>query len=183
MADLYSSAKRSDVMSRIRGASNKSTELRLIQIFQTHGITGWRRGCSLPLTPRNATDQCPSARSRAPKPKTRDPRRKTLLHARNSGRVKPDFVFRQLRVAVFVDGCFWHGCPKHVTWPKTRAAFWRQKIEGNRTRDRQVNRHLRVRGWTVIRIWEHELRHRVENKLLLRLRKLIPASKPMSRNT
>ncbi len=118
-------------MSRIRGAGNKGTELRLIEVFRARGITGWRRGSKLP------------------------------------GR--PDFVFPLLRVAVFVDGCFWHGCPRHATQPKTNAAFWRDKIATNKARDRRVNRALRGRGWSVIRIWEHELRRRDEAKLVRRL--------------
>lgn len=61
-----------------------------------------------------------------------------------------------LRLAVFVDGCFWHGCPVHATWPKTNAEFWRAKIEKNRVRDRDTNRRLREEGWTVVRVWEHE---------------------------
>ena len=71
--------------------------------------------------------------------------------------VRPDFVFRKQRMAIFVDGCFWHGCPKHATWPAHRAAWWRRKIEGNKTRDQVVNRALRRAGWRVVRIWEHEL--------------------------
>ncbi len=71
--------------------------------------------------------------------------------------VKPDFVFPKLRLAVFVDGCFWHGCPSHATWPKQNAAFWRKKILGNRARDRRVNRELCALGWRVVRVWEHEL--------------------------
>jgi DNA mismatch endonuclease (patch repair protein) len=58
---------------------------------------------------------------------------------------------------VFVDGCFWHGCPRHATWPKTRAAFWRAKITGNKARDVAVGRALRRLGWRVLRLWEHEL--------------------------
>jgi len=87
---------------------------------------------------------------------------------------KPDFIFPKWRVAIFVDGCFWHGCPKHATWPKTRAAFWKKKIEGNRARDRRVNRELRARGWKVVRVWEHELRRRDEAKLTRRLSNLCP---------
>ncbi|HEY0864555.1 MAG TPA: very short patch repair endonuclease [Lacunisphaera sp.] len=83
---------------------------------------------------------------------------------------KPDFVFQKLRVALFVDGCFWHGCPKHATWPRTRAAFWKAKIEGNRARDRKVNRLLKTKGWKVVRVWEHELRRRDEAKLIRRLK-------------
>jgi DNA mismatch endonuclease (patch repair protein) len=84
--------------------------------------------------------------------------------------VKPDFVFQKLKTAVFVDGCFWHGCPKHATWPKTRAAFWLEKITGNKARDCRVNRALRKRGWTVVRVWEHELKRKDETKLGRRLR-------------
>ena len=83
---------------------------------------------------------------------------------------KPDFVFPALKLAVFVDGCFWHGCPIHGTKPKTNAAFWRRKISTNRMRDRLVTRTLRSRGWRVLRIWEHELRRRSEARLLRRLR-------------
>ena len=71
---------------------------------------------------------------------------------------RPDFVFPASRVAVFVDGCFWHGCPKHYTKPKNNRAFWKRKLDANRARDRQVNRELRRKGWRVVRIWEHDLR-------------------------
>lgn len=83
---------------------------------------------------------------------------------------KPDFVFPKLRLAVFVDGCFWHGCPKHATQPKANRKFWRDKIASNMARDRHVNRRLRKMGWRVLRIWEHELRRKDEARLLLRVR-------------
>nr|WP_276571210.1 very short patch repair endonuclease [Halomonas sulfidoxydans] len=67
-----------------------------------------------------------------------------------------DIVFTRYRLAVFVDGCFWHGCPLHGTWPKHNADFWRDKIEANRHRDCDTNRRLLEAGWTVVRIWEHE---------------------------
>jgi len=67
-----------------------------------------------------------------------------------------DIVFIGARVAVFVDGCFWHGCPLHATWPKENAGFWRAKIEANRARDEETNRILRRLGWEVIRVWSHE---------------------------
>ena len=70
---------------------------------------------------------------------------------------KPDFVFRKLRLAVFVDGCFWHSCPKHSTKPKCNRVFWEKKLTANKERDRLVNRTLRRKGWKVVRIWEHEL--------------------------
>lgn len=67
-----------------------------------------------------------------------------------------DIVFIGARVAVFVDGCFWHGCPLHATWPKENAGFWRAKIEANRARDADTTRRLRELGWGVIRVWSHE---------------------------
>ena len=72
---------------------------------------------------------------------------------------KPDFVFSKLKLAVFVDGCFWHGCPKHATQPKQNAAFWAKKFAANKARDRLVTRRLRRSGWRVVRLWEHELRN------------------------
>jgi DNA mismatch endonuclease (patch repair protein) len=84
-------------------------------------------------------------------------------------RVKPDFVFRQVRLAVFVDGCFWHGCPKHATKPANNRAFWKKKLAGNKTRDRVVNRILRRAGWRVIRIWECEFRN--AKRILKRIEK------------
>jgi len=70
---------------------------------------------------------------------------------------KPDFVFRQERLAVFVDGCFWHGCRWHCRRPKSRKAFWIPKIARNQRRDREVGVLLHARGWRVHRIWEHQL--------------------------
>lgn len=67
-----------------------------------------------------------------------------------------DIVFIGARVAVFVDGCFWHGCPLHATWPKENAGFWRAKIEANRTRDADTDRRLRELDWEVVRVWAHE---------------------------
>ncbi|HQL96452.1 MAG TPA: very short patch repair endonuclease [Candidatus Hydrogenedentes bacterium] len=72
---------------------------------------------------------------------------------------RPDFVFRRERVAVFVDGCFWHGCPKCYRRPKSNRKFWDAKAARNRARDAEVTRALRRAGWTVVRIWEHALRH------------------------
>ena len=67
-----------------------------------------------------------------------------------------DIVFIGARVAVFVDGCFWHGCPLHATWPKQNAEFWRKKITANRERDLDTNARLEADGWKVVRVWEHE---------------------------
>ena len=78
---------------------------------------------------------------------------------------RPDFSFQNQKVAVFVDGCFWHGCPKCFQLPKQNRAFWKAKIEGNRKRDRLVNGRLRRLGWKVIRIRECQLR-RADNVLV-----------------
>ncbi|HZL78718.1 MAG TPA: very short patch repair endonuclease [Candidatus Limnocylindrales bacterium] len=125
MADVFTKAKRSDVMSRIRGRGNKETELALMKLLRRHRITGWRRNQNV------------------------------------FG--KPDFLFRRNRLALFVDGCFWHGCPKHCKIPAGNRAFWKKKFTANKTRDRRVNRELRKLGWRVVRIWEHDLAKRGES--------------------
>ncbi len=119
MPDVFTKAKRSEVMSRIRGHGNKETEMVLARILRSHGITGWRR--------------------------------KQKFFG------KPDFVFRRQRLAIFVDGCFWHCCPKHGTKPASNKPFWHKKFAANVARDKRVNRELRKLGWRVLRIWEHEL--------------------------
>lgn len=70
---------------------------------------------------------------------------------------KPDFVFHQAGVVVFVDGDFWHGHPRHFRLPKSNIKYWQNKIDGNRARDKVVNRTLKSLGWRVIRIWESSL--------------------------
>src|SRR5689334_23290414 len=119
MADVFTKAKRSHVMSRVRSRGNKLTELALIELLRRERINGWRRNWHL------------------------------------FG--NPDFVFPKSRLAVFVDGCFWHSCPKHATQPATNKPFWNAKLERNRARDRRVTRKLRSSGWFVLRIWQHEL--------------------------
>lgn len=74
----------------------------------------------------------------------------------SSLRRKADVVFPRLKIAVFVDGCFWHGCPDHATWPKANGEFWRRKIVGNRERDRDTDERLAEAGWLSVRVWEHE---------------------------
>jgi len=71
---------------------------------------------------------------------------------------KPDFVFPKEKIAVFVDGCFWHGCPRHGSMPQTNQDFWQQKLKRNRQRDLLVNKTLKKQGWTLLRLWQHELR-------------------------
>ncbi|XGP75532.1 very short patch repair endonuclease [Actinokineospora auranticolor] len=92
---------------------------------------------------------------------------RTLLHARGlryrvSARPLPgsrrtaDVVFPRARVAVFIDGCYWHGCPEHHRPSTVNSAFWRDKIEGNRRRDAETTTLLETAGWSVIRAWEHD---------------------------
>ncbi len=71
---------------------------------------------------------------------------------------KPDFANSREKIAIFVDGCFWHKCPKHFIKPKSNVKFWEEKIRKNIKRDREVNKKLREIGWKIIRIWEHELK-------------------------
>ena len=70
---------------------------------------------------------------------------------------RPDFAFHRERLAVFVDGCFWHGCPWHCRMPKSRQSYWKPKIARNKTRDKAVRGLLAAAGWLVHRIWEHSL--------------------------
>lgn len=70
---------------------------------------------------------------------------------------KPDLVFVSIRLAVFVDGCFWHGCPDHATKPKTNEGFWTTKLRENVERDQRVNWQLRGMGWNVLRLWQHDV--------------------------
>ncbi|MCR4315541.1 MAG: very short patch repair endonuclease [Planctomycetes bacterium] len=84
----------------------------------------------------------------------------------------PDFVFAKFKVAVFVDGCFWHGCKKHCRMPKSNTTYWEKKIERNAAHDSTINKNLDGKGWKVIRLWEHELSKRPTQKLN-RLKRLL----------
>lgn len=84
---------------------------------------------------------------------------------------KPDFAFRKERVCVFVDGCFWHGCPKCYRRPASNQDYWDTKVLRNAARDREVDTELGARGWSVLRIWEHQLRPAERSTLARRLRR------------
>ncbi len=73
---------------------------------------------------------------------------------------RPDFAFPRKKIAVFVDGCFWHVCPKHCKLPAGNSDFWRVKLTANVQRDKRANAALRSKGWRVLRIWEHDLAKR-----------------------
>ena len=120
MADVFDKEKRSDIMKHVRSKGNKSTELKLIEVFKELGITGWRRNYTV------------------------------IGH--------PDFVFLNKRVAVFVDGCFWHGHNCRNTRPATNSEYWNRKRERNRLHDEEITKRFKSRGWSVIRIWECELK-------------------------
>lgn len=99
---------------------NKSTELKLIEIFKKNGIKGWRRNYKLFGS--------------------------------------PDFVFQKKKVAIFADGCFWHGHDCRNTKPSTNKEYWDKKIAANKAHDKKVNETLVEKNWTVIRIWECQLK-------------------------
>lgn len=150
MSDVFDSAKRSEVMSRIRGKGNRSTEIALVSVLRSAGITGWRRHITLKLNSNSPqTDSEMSAK---------------LL-------VTPDFQFRKVRLAIFVDGCFWHQCQMHSKIPKNNRDFWKIKLRRNVERDQEANRALRAAGWRVLRLWEHELREpkKIVSKIRRRL--------------
>jgi DNA mismatch endonuclease (patch repair protein) len=144
MADTITRAQRSALMARVRVRGNASTEGVFAAILRAEGWSGWRRQKAV---------------------RGRDAKAEPF-------RVRPDFVFRAQRLVVFVDGCFWHGCPRHGTKPKGNAAFWRAKFRRNRERDRRDTRNLRRAGWQVLRLWEHELRAKAQPALLTKLRRV-----------
>jgi DNA mismatch endonuclease (patch repair protein) len=149
MADIFTKAKRSEVMSRIRSRGNQDTEVVLAKLLRRHQITGWRRQLQLKIKNLKLKTAFPVR----PKQKLRTPQSALRIL-----KVRPDFVFRKQKLAIFVDGCFWHGCPRHGTQPRGNRAFWQKKFATNLARDRRVNRALRAAKWRVVRIWECDLK-------------------------
>ena len=121
MSDTVSKKKRSEIMKANKPKGNKSTELKLIQLFRQLDVKGWRRNYKI------------------------------------AGAI-PDFVFLKKRIAIFADGCFWHGHNCRNLTPKQNSEYWQKKIENNRIRDKQINERLERKGWKVIRIWECEIK-------------------------
>lgn len=135
MADVFDTSKRSQIMKRVKSKNNKSTELKLIQIFKDNNIIGWKRNYPV--------------------------------------KGHPDFVFLNKRIAVFVDGCFWHGHDCRNTRPSDNADYWSKKRERNIQHDKEVTALFKKRGWKVLRIWECELKKTNRNHLLSRLNILL----------
>ncbi len=131
MADVFDNKKRSEIMSKVRSKNNKSTELKLIQIFKENNIRGWKRNYPV--------------------------------------KGHPDFVFLAKKIAIFVDGCFWHGHDCRNTRPSDNAEYWNKKRERNMKHDKEVTLLFEQRGWTVIRIWECELKNKNRSVLMNKL--------------
>jgi DNA mismatch endonuclease, patch repair protein len=125
-----------------------------MRILRRHKISGWRRHAVIRL-------RSEASAGRVLVTVSPSPARPFI--------VRPDFVFRAARVAVFVDGCFWHACPRHSNLPANNRAFWKQKLSANKRRDRLVTKTLLRHGWRVIRLWERDLQK--ENLFIHRLRR------------
>lgn len=134
MADVFDGKKRSEIMKKVHSRNNKSTELKLIQVFSENSIKGWRRGYPV--------------------------------------KGHPDFVFLDKKIAVFVDGCFWHGHDCRNTRPADHAEYWAKKRERNIRHDKEVTAMFEQRGWRVIRIWECELKKKNRELLLRKIESL-----------
>lgn len=127
MSDVFDKSKRSEIMSAVHSKKNKSTELKLIEVFKKNNIRGWRRNYKV--------------------------------------KGHPDFVFLNKKVAVFVDGCFWHGHDCRNTRPADNADYWQKKRERNMCHDIEITELFEGRGWKVIRIWECELKTKNQRQL------------------
>lgn len=135
MSDVFDNKKRSEIMQKVRSNNNKSTELKLIKLFNEHEITGWRRNYKV--------------------------------------KGHPDFVFLKEKVAIFVDGCFWHGHDCRNTRPKDNAEYWQKKRERNIKHDKEVTQLFENRGWNVLRIWECELKKQNQLSTISRVKQAL----------
>lgn len=131
MSDIFDKSKRSEIMKKVRSKKNKSTELKLIEIFKENNIHGWRRNYKV--------------------------------------KGHPDFVFLDKRIAIFVDGCFWHGHDCRNTRPKDNEDYWTKKRERNMKHDKEITEYFENRGWTVVRIWECEFKKHNYEKIIYTL--------------
>ncbi|MDR1410105.1 MAG: very short patch repair endonuclease [Oscillospiraceae bacterium] len=128
MADVFDSKKSSEIMKRVHSKNNKSTELKLMQIFDENHIIGWKRNYPV--------------------------------------KGHPDFVFLDKKVAIFVDGCFWHGHDCRNTRPSDNSEYWSKKRERNIKHDEEITALFERRKWQVIRIWECELKKKNRDILI-----------------
>ena len=142
MADVFDAEKRSEIMRQVKSKKNKTTELRLIEVFKESGITAFFTRSSAANIPVNMKGH-------------------------------PDFVFPKQKIAVFVDGCFWHGHDCRNTRPADHQDYWQKKRERNIKHDQEVTAMFEARGWNVLRIWECELKKKNEATLKERLLKTI----------
>jgi DNA mismatch endonuclease (patch repair protein) len=128
MTDTFSKKQRSEIMKAVKSKGNKSTEIKLIEIFKSCHATGWRRNSNL------------------------------IGH--------PDFIFPKSHIAIFADGCFWHGHNCRNVNPSDNAEYWQNKIKRNKARDRAITKELTQQGWKVVRIWECEIKKGKIQKLM-----------------
>ena len=135
MADIFTTEKRSLIMSGVHSKENKSTELKLIRYFKENGIHGWMRGYKV--------------------------------------KGHPDFVFLNKKIAIFVDGCFWHGHDCRNTRPADHQEYWQKKRERNIRHDQEITARFEARGWTVIRIWECELKKKNQDLLFKKVLEIV----------
>ena len=135
MTDIFCTEKRSSIMKSVHSKNNKSTEIKLIKVFEDNGITGWKRNYKV--------------------------------------KGHPDFVFLDKKVAIFVDGCFWHGHDCRNTRPADNAEYWDKKRERNIKHDKEITLRFEQRGWKVIRIWECELTNKKRNLLMEKIKELM----------
>ncbi|MDR0919404.1 MAG: very short patch repair endonuclease [Oscillospiraceae bacterium] len=135
MTDIFTKDKRCEIMRKIKSFNNKSTELKLIEIFKGNNVKGWRRGYKI--------------------------------------EGKPDFVFKRNKIAVFVDGCFWHGHNCRNTNPKDNSQYWTTKITRNQKGDLEVSENLKKKKWQVVRIWECDLKNKSRLKLMKKLEPIV----------
>jgi DNA mismatch endonuclease (patch repair protein) len=134
MVDTVSRQVRSRIMSRIRGTGNERTDKAVASMLRKAGIRGLRRHVVIKLPPTK------SAMSVASDGTKFEPR------------VRPDFVFSKQKMVLFVDGCFWHGCPRCYTAPMNAKAFWKRKVMTNREWDRYQTTELKKIEWRVVRL-------------------------------
>lgn len=135
MTDVFDKEKRSKIMSAVHSRGNKSTEIKLIEVFNHYGILGWRRNYNV--------------------------------------KGHPDFIFLDKKIAIFVDGCFWHGHDCRNTRPLGNQDYWQKKRVRNIAHDKEITALFESRGWIVIRIWECELKKKNEGILLEKLKCLL----------